>query len=145
MDIAEHIIEQNNSEDDGFADAYDLLLVPIPTPKKYRSNPEYIAARIMVINRTMVEDSGGVGDRLHCRGDEIWLGHKKLKEDSENIYRLSEIDWQIDPRVRVQVWERLRKYLPQLNRSKMAIDSHTLYDIKTGEIIHTDKPINTVD
>lgn len=145
MDLAEHIIEQNDKGDDGFADAYDLLWVPIPTPKEYRKNPDYIAARIMIINRTMVEDSGGYGDRLHRRGDEIWLGHKKLKEDADNIYKLSEIDWQIDQRVKAQVWARLHKWLPELDRTKIAIDRHTLFDIKSGEIIHTDKPINTVD
>lgn len=145
MDIAEHIIEQNDMGSDEFADAYDLLWVPIPTPKEFRKNPDYIAARIMIINKTMIEDSGGHGDRLHRRGNEIWLGHKRLKEDADNIYRLSDIDWQIDPRVRAQVWARLHKWLPELNRTKMAIDQHTLYDINSGEIIRTDKTIKTVD
>ena len=141
MGLADQIAsanERNFYTDGGIRETDDLGL-PI-----FEGRPDYIAARILRKNYT--EYSVGKADLLHTRNNrkELWLGHEKLKQDRNTLYRLACTDQTIHARMVPVIYEMVRKCVRYLDTSKIVIDDEHYWDKNTGELKEIDDYMPTI-
>ena len=106
-----------------------------------RDTIDYLVARILYIDAHFEEE------RLHMRNQdtEVWKGHTRLAKSKRTLYLLCH--WQ-QPLADYQVeliWNRLIQLLPYLDESKYAVSEHEYFDRETGELVHTDEPLLTIN
>lgn len=131
MSLADQIVKRNEEAPDA-TPSTDELGIPIPSPE----TPQYWVARALLIDTRAHEGE----PRIHClhlRGDEVYAGHKPLRETEPVVYELAHLNHSVKRFEVVAFWRELKKYLPKLDRSKLEIAEGLLWDIEHGKIIST--------
>lgn len=129
MSLADQLFDANQTED---RVEKDELGIPVA------SNVDYLVARAMVINQKQLS-SPYTPYQLHIRGGVVFKGHQELKENYENLVKVTHYTGRVSTANRVMFWEKLKKHLPVLNTDIVQISEHLFWSRLCGKIITLDE------
>lgn len=136
--IAEELYEYNQKKDEKEYEIDELGLGIADTP-------DYVAARVLLINAKEREENPGVGLVYTRRGKtELWKGNEILSKSERTIYRLAKLNRNLRGYEIDAIWESLLKNSPELDETKIVVDDYTYWDTETGELKRTDKKMLTI-
>ena len=137
MDLADKVIEANKKRNKGYE--VDELGLGIA------DTPDYIAARALYRNTLELEKDPSAG-LLHSRmgRTQLWKGNRELSKSKKAVYELAALnralrDYELDA-----VWASILRNVPELDETKIVVDSHTYWDTETGELYYTDEELLTI-
>lgn len=127
MSLVDSIYESNH--DDGLEHPLDELGLAI------WDNLEYYVARAIAVSHRDRPSEFSIY-QLHMEGEQIFNGHKEVKETHENINVLTETTRKFNVGEKAMFWKILKQCLPVLDRSIIQISDNLIWNKNTGEVIN---------
>lgn len=121
MSLADSIYEANESQQETSHSLSDQL-VEKAVEKSIRDRPDQFSVY-----------------QLHLRSGMIYLGHEKIKEIIENVYRLTEYEDRIPVPILILFWQKLKRVLPTLDTSIIQISDDLFWDKDNGKVINKEE------
>lgn len=107
-------------------------------PQEVINDPNYWAIRMRDVN--FREYKHGRQGLLHRRKNDLYVGNEKIKLNDYNLMRLCKPQFNIPARIKPQVWDIVRRYVPVFSKDKILVNSNTAVNIKSGGVEHSKKP-----
>ena len=98
-------------------------------------NIEYYVARAIAVSHRDRPDEFSIY-QLHMEGEQIFNGHKEVKESYENINVLTETTKRFNVGEKAMFWKILKQCLPVLDKNYIQISDNLLWDKTNGEVIN---------
>lgn len=129
MDIADRIIEQNKKDTRPNTDEFGLPLAHV-------NELDYLVARVFFRNPDIYLDPDD---------NKLYLGRRQVQESARTAVELADHynDWCKGNRWPM-VFNRIKHFAPRLDKSKLYIADHLLWDIEKQELITTEDRIKGV-